>query len=594
MHRVNKRYLAVYIALIMMGSVSASAFAASSLLDEDAPRAPSALLPPGKALPVLSAPGYSSYKGALPKKKKNPAKKSSKKYVPTSPVVPHSLSTLGNRTYTSPGYRPHASHGNASSYSQFAPPVRHQVITPAPVMQHILIPPDEPSTIRQNSPVTMIPPATARIPSSSAPKLNRMEPVVLASAEPVKKLPQELPHPSDKLVVTAPLATPLAATVPIAVPVQDGLPPLLPVEGEAPIVPPSKNKNITTRILTLPVKPAKETGPKSKAIESLAPLPLAPVDKSEITVPPVAKEPNVPAPLLQAEKPSKVSINPWDEEADSNITPAPVAPPPPTLIPEPVEPPPTLTPETKKILANVPAGLDAPKTIRTPDPVIIKREDPNAGMIPKVDVRAHEEMGMKIEVRKATVNVNEYLEQGYDNLVNGKIAIAEGYYRQALDVDPANPSAQQGLATVYQKAGKADDAQALYAEILSKDPENREALNNFMALISNKAPEEAATELEKMEQKNPDFSPIPAQLGVVYNKMNLHEKAAEKLARALDLEPKNVAYKYNLAVTMDLLGKKEEAADLYLSLVQDYNNGATLPGDVQEIRNRAIYLSSAK
>ena len=148
-----------------------------------------------------------------------------------------------------------------------------------------------------------------------------------------------------------------------------------------------------------------------------------------------------------------------------------------------------------------------------------------------------------------------------------------------------------GLGTTYQKMGHNEEARDVYAKLLSYNPTHREALNNFMALISEEAPAEAIAELEKMEQQSPDFSPIPAQIGIIYSKQGNYAAAAEKLARALNLSPENNAYKYNLAIALDKLGQGEKASELYVELITASNAGEMIPGDVETIRNRVIFLS---
>lgn len=251
-----------------------------------------------------------------------------------------------------------------------------------------------------------------------------------------------------------------------------------------------------------------------------------------------------------------------------------------------------LSEESKAILAKTPSGIDSKVVARTPKPVVISRTAPNAGSIPTVDVRTHEEMGLKIVVRKANPNVHALLEEGYENLLAGRESVAAGYYNEALQAEPKNEMALLGLATTYQRLGQMQEARDLYGELLAINPTHREALNNFMALVSNESPQEAITELEKLETENPDFSPIPAQLGVVYDKLGDRQMAARKLSRALELSPENVSYKYNLAIILDQMGQKQDAADLYTELVEDYNHGANLPGNVEDIRNRIIFLST--
>lgn len=265
----------------------------------------------------------------------------------------------------------------------------------------------------------------------------------------------------------------------------------------------------------------------------------------------------------------------------------------PTTLATPVEPVVDLplSEESRKILDGTPSGIDTVTTIRSPKPVIIKRTDPNAGLIPKADVRSHEELGLKIEVRRPDVNIQTYLEDGYENLLEKRYAIAAGYYQEALRIERDNESALFGLATTYHRMGQREEARQLYSELLEVNPTHREGLNNFMALISEESPSAAIEALEKLETENPDFSPIPAQLGIVYNRMGDPRMAARKLARALNLSPENLSYKYNLAITLDQLGQVEEASDLYLELIEAYNNGATLPGNVEDLRNRVISIN---
>lgn len=255
--------------------------------------------------------------------------------------------------------------------------------------------------------------------------------------------------------------------------------------------------------------------------------------------------------------------------------------------------PPELSERSRFVLDHTPSGIDSPKHVvmRTPKPVVIKRESAKTATLPVLDVRSHEEMGLKIEVRKADPNVNQYLEQGYESLIAGRYQIAAGFYQEILNAEPRNETALFGLATTYQKAGQSEEARDLYAKLLSFNPGHREALNNFMALVSDEAPQEAIGELERLEMQNPDFSPVPAQLGIVYSKQGDYKQAATKLTRALTLSPDNLSYKYNLAIALDKLGDAKNAAELYVELVEAYKAGATVPGDLDAIRNRIIYLS---
>lgn len=247
-----------------------------------------------------------------------------------------------------------------------------------------------------------------------------------------------------------------------------------------------------------------------------------------------------------------------------------------------------LSPESKSILHKTPSGIDTPRTVaRTPKPIVVTRsEKPDA-----LDVRSHESLGLKIEVRKAPPDIAGFLQQGYDHLMAGNLSIAAGFYEQAVQNAPKNEQALFGLATTYQRIGRRDEARDIYGKLLALNPTHREGLNNFMVLLADESPLAAIEALEQLETENPDFSPIPAQLGSVYNRIGNHEMAAHKLARALQLSPDNIAYKYNLAIALDKLGDKKQASDLYMELIEAYNLGGTLPGNVEDIRNRVIFLN---
>jgi Flp pilus assembly protein TadD len=323
----------------------------------------------------------------------------------------------------------------------------------------------------------------------------------------------------------------------------------------------------------------------------LAPLPWDEYTSAPEAAPAPAPAVEPKAPQMAAQAPELVPP-PQIQDILDQTPPAPETAPAPDVEATTIAALPTLSEESKKVLAKTPSGIDSKSVMRTPEPVVIKRTAPEAGNIPTLDVRTHSEMGLKIEMRKAAPNIHNYLEEGYKNLVAGHEAIAAGYYNEVLALEPNNEMALLGLGTTYQKLKRTDEARSLYAHLLDINPTHREALNNFMALLSEESPQEAIAELEKLESENPDFSPIAAQLGIVYNKIGDQNMAARKLLRALELSPDNVAYKYNLAIVLDSLGQAEDAGDLYMELIEDYNQGATLPGNVEDIRNRIIFLSS--
>ncbi len=135
-------------------------------------------------------------------------------------------------------------------------------------------------------------------------------------------------------------------------------------------------------------------------------------------------------------------------------------------------------------------------------------------------------------------------------------------------------------------------ARPLYGKLLALDPNNRDALNNFLVLLADEAPQEALAQLEKLETKNPGFSPIPAQMAVIYQKLGDSDKASEKMFRAISLAPENLTYRYNLAIMLDRQHKYDEAAKLYRQIIEANQRGDTTPGDITKIEERLTFIAS--
>ncbi|MBY0408488.1 MAG: tetratricopeptide repeat protein, partial [Rickettsiales bacterium] len=201
-------------------------------------------------------------------------------------------------------------------------------------------------------------------------------------------------------------------------------------------------------------------------------------------------------------------------------------------------------------------------------------------------------MGIRIEVKTPRINVDYELEKAYNALVSGNTEAASSIYRNVLENDANNKNALFGLATIYHRAGQLEKARPLYAQLLTVDPNNRDGLNNFLVLLADEAPEDALTHLERLREANPGFSPIPAQMAVIYTKLGQTDKAIENMTKAIELAPENIAYRYNFAIMLDKQKKYDEAAVLYRQILQAYQRGDKIPGNIQQIQQRLTFISS--
>jgi len=249
--------------------------------------------------------------------------------------------------------------------------------------------------------------------------------------------------------------------------------------------------------------------------------------------------------------------------------------------------------DTRSILARLPNNLGAPPA-QAKGNINIKRISPDIAAVVGVDKQDenYSAAGISINVRGGNYDANHDLSRAYNALVADDAGTAVRIYTDILSADPKNQDALFGLAATYHRAGAVEQARPLYVRLLTLNPEHREGLNNFLALVSDQAPEDALVELEKLAARNPSFSPIHAQVALLYQRLGAFDRAREKMLYAIELAPENLVYQYNLAVMLDQEGQRDDAIALYQKLIRANGNGATLPAPVEQIQKRLNFLTA--
>lgn len=250
-----------------------------------------------------------------------------------------------------------------------------------------------------------------------------------------------------------------------------------------------------------------------------------------------------------------------------------------------------LSPESKRILGSLHPTPPTVPTKATPK-VDMKRVNPEVADIVKKAEQFYESAGVSIKVSQPSMNATSELERAYNSLMGGETEVAVRIYKDILNVDPTNEEALFGLAATYHRTGQTDNARPLYGRLLKQNPAHREALNNFLMLVSNEAPQEALNELSNLEQRYPTFSPIPAQMSILYERLGQPEVARSKILRAIELSPENWVYKYNLAIMLDRQGEYAGASDIYKELISASLQGEHMPMDMKALQARYNYISA--
>lgn len=274
-------------------------------------------------------------------------------------------------------------------------------------------------------------------------------------------------------------------------------------------------------------------------------------------------------------------------------------------------PPDRLSLESKESLSNVYDYLkdkkkddDHKNELRKKEPITLQRGSKLTADEPSTIVTPTEEQevdapktvtkpGLKLSIstQESSIETTDLtLQDAFKAAAVGQTEAGISLYRNVLQLQPDNVSALYGLAVIYQNEGVYSEAHHYYARILSLEPDNQDALNNFLVLIGGESPSSAIEELKKLEMLDPHLSLIPAQIAMMYARLEDVHHAVQYFNKALLLNPKEDSYRYNLAVFLDKHERPQEAMKHYVQVLRNKHNRKLPPKTYERINERLIYL----
>jgi Flp pilus assembly protein TadD len=165
--------------------------------------------------------------------------------------------------------------------------------------------------------------------------------------------------------------------------------------------------------------------------------------------------------------------------------------------------------------------------------------------------------------RKTEPASNATATSAYQAFMAGDDATAGRLYRQLLQAEPRNVDALLGLAAVAARQDNTDEAARHYAKALELEPKNSVAQAGLIALMSQADPVAAESRLKSLLAQQPDAAYLHAALGGIYAEQNRWPDAQQSYFQAFRIEPTNAEHAYNLAISLDQMGKADLALDYY-------------------------------
>ena len=153
---------------------------------------------------------------------------------------------------------------------------------------------------------------------------------------------------------------------------------------------------------------------------------------------------------------------------------------------------------------------------------------------------------------------------------------SETLWRHATLVTANNTTAHLKLGTALEAAGKPDEAETEYRNILRIDPDSAEACNNLGKLrLKEHRFDEAIQFFNQSLANNPAHAAAHINLGIALASQNKMQEAAVHFVAALDLEPSNAEAHYNLGAALLIARQFDPAASHFAQALGENPNDLT-------------------
>jgi tetratricopeptide (TPR) repeat protein len=141
--------------------------------------------------------------------------------------------------------------------------------------------------------------------------------------------------------------------------------------------------------------------------------------------------------------------------------------------------------------------------------------------------------------------------------------LAAKTYRAALEQEPNNHDAMLGVAAVALQQQDIETARDTYIRLLQRDPKDPHAHAGLANIAQMYGANLSESKLKQLIEHRPDDSHLQFALGNLYVQKQSWPEAQQAFFNALQNDSQNPDYAYNLAVSLDHLGKYHEARGYY-------------------------------
>ena len=187
--------------------------------------------------------------------------------------------------------------------------------------------------------------------------------------------------------------------------------------------------------------------------------------------------------------------------------------------------------------------------------------------------------------------VAEALERGWNAYQNKDYQLSKSEYKKVLNDEPDNHDALLGLAAVSLQQNNVASARDIYIKLLERDPRDPHAHAGLANIAQTGGAILSETKLKQLIEYRPEDSHLQFALGNVYVQKKSWPEAQQAFFNAWKADSTNPDYAYNLAVSLDQLGKHREAKSYYENSLK-LAAGKNISFSSDAVKNRLTYLAA--
>jgi tetratricopeptide (TPR) repeat protein len=187
--------------------------------------------------------------------------------------------------------------------------------------------------------------------------------------------------------------------------------------------------------------------------------------------------------------------------------------------------------------------------------------------------------------------VSEALERGWQAYQNRDYTLSKREYKKVLDTEPNNHDALLGIAAVSLQQEEMETAREIYIKLLERDPRDPHAHAGLANIAQTSGANLSESKLKQLIEYRPDDAHLQFALGNVYVRNKRWPEAQQAFFNAWKADSSNADYAYNLAVSLDQLGKHSEAKSYYEDSLK-LAAGKNISFSPDAVKNRLAYLGA--